>query len=426
MVDQRAQVLIAGGGIIGSAIAAALVERGVRDVCVVDLDLHGRYASSELNAGGVRATWWQEVNIAACRDTIAFFRQHAEEFSFRQHGYLWLYDRRELFETALERQRLQEQLGWGVEILAPDEIGRRFPHLDRAMDKIVGATFSPGDGLVNPNAVRRWYRERAEAGGARFLNRHYIEGVETVEHAPGSRRVEVVHVVEVVKGDPADEARTIEKILTRHRIPPDDTLDHPSLRPEIVVNALGAWSPILSSKLGVRDVAVPVRRQIALVDVRAHNLPGGVELAQLGMVVDASSVYYHPEGPYILAGYSSPAEPSGYDFRYDGDAFFEEEIWPRLALRSSAFERCAHIRGWSGLYSVTPDRSGVVGAVPGFSNLIEAHSFTGRGVMQSRAVGVGVAELICSGRYETLDLSPLASGRFTQDPSTWVTEDLHI
>jgi sarcosine oxidase subunit beta len=425
-LDQNARVLIAGGGIIGSSIAAALVERGVSDVYVVDLDLHGRYASSELNAGGVRATWWQEVNIAACRDTIAFFEEHAEEFSFRRRGYLWLYDKRELFETAVERRRLQERLGWEVEILAPDEVQRRFPHLDRAMEEIVGATFSPGDGLVNPNAVRRFYRERAEAGGARFLNRHYIEGVETGEREPGRRRVELVHVVEVVRGDPADEARTIEKILTRHRIPPEETVDYPSIKADIVVNALGAWSPILSSKLGVRDVAVPVRRQIALVDVRARDLPEGIDLANLGMLVDASCVYYHPEGPYILAGYSSPSEPSGYDFHYDGDRFFEDEIWPRLALRSSAFERCAHIRGWAGLYSVTPDCSGVVGWLPGFSNLIEAHSFTGRGVMQSHAVGRGVAELVCDGRYQTLDLSPLVSGRFVEDPSRRVTEDLHI
>ena len=85
---ERADVLVAGGGIIGSAIACALVERGVRDVCVVDLDLAGTYASSELNAGGARATWWQEVNIAACRDSLAFFREHADELGFRACGYL--------------------------------------------------------------------------------------------------------------------------------------------------------------------------------------------------------------------------------------------------------------------------------------------------------------------------------------------------
>ncbi len=53
----RANVLIVGGGIIGSGIAWALASRGIDDIVVVDLDLAGLYASSELNAGGARATW---------------------------------------------------------------------------------------------------------------------------------------------------------------------------------------------------------------------------------------------------------------------------------------------------------------------------------------------------------------------------------
>jgi glycine/D-amino acid oxidase-like deaminating enzyme len=59
---ERADVLIAGGGIIGSAVAWALARRGFGGIAVVDLDLAGHYASSELNAGGARATWWQPVN----------------------------------------------------------------------------------------------------------------------------------------------------------------------------------------------------------------------------------------------------------------------------------------------------------------------------------------------------------------------------
>jgi sarcosine oxidase subunit beta len=143
------------------------------------------------------------------------------------------------------------------------------------------------------------------------------------------------------------------------------------------------------------------------------------------MIVDASGLYFHPEGAHVLAGYSTPQEAPGYDFEYDGRDFFEAEIWPRLAHRSSSFERCGHVRGWAGLYAVTPDRSGIAGSVAGFANLFEAHSFTGRGVMQSWAVGSAMAALIASGRFADLDLSPLTRARFP-DPTRWVVEELHI
>lgn len=421
----RTRVLIAGGGVIGSAIACALAERGVSDVCVADLDLAGRYASSELNAGGARATWWQEVNIAACRDTLAFFAEHAAELSFRACGYLWLYSDRGLWGRAQERRALQERLGVRVDLLEPAEVARRFPLVDRNLDELCGATFSPGDGLLNPNALRKLYQERAIAGGARFLNRHYLESVELGERG-GRRRVERVHFAEVAKGDPADESRVVEGILTRHRVPAESTVDHVSFRPDVFVVALGAWSPLVSARLGVRGVASPVRRQISIVDVRARDVASGVDLHAGPMTVDASGVYLHPEGPYTLAAYSNRDEPSVYNFAYEGDEFFEREVWPRLAHRFSSFERCHHVRGWAGLYSVTPDCSGVLGPVEGIANALEAHSFTGRGVMQSRAIGRGVAELICDGRYGALDLSPLSPARFAGPRERWVEEDLHI
>jgi glycine/D-amino acid oxidase-like deaminating enzyme len=126
-----------------------------------------------------------------------------------------------------------------------------------------------------------------------------------------------------------------------------------------------------------------------------------------------------------MAGYSIPDESPGFDFDYDGAEFFESFVWPRLAHRASSFERCGHVRGWAGLYAVTPDRSGIAGRVDGFANLFEAHSFTGRGVMQSWAVGQALAELVATGHYTGIDLTPLTRTRFT-DPSRWVVEELHI
>lgn len=427
-MSRRVNVLIVGGGIIGTSIAWSLARRGVNEVTVVDLDLAGVYASSELNAGGARATWWQPVNIESCRATLDFFVEHQQQFGFRPLGYLWLYDDRALYQRSLEMRVIQNERGLGVEALEAGEVGERFPILDRALDEIVGATWSPRDGLVNPNAVRAWYRSEAEALGVSFRNRHYVSGVSTrrTVGSHGSLRVVAsVDVIEVEQGSVTDEAGWIREALTTHRVPSEARVDESRLECDVVINCLGAWSPVFSAKIGITDVTEPVRRQISLVDVHAEDLAPGVELDSLGMIVDASGLYFHPEGPHILAGYSTPNEAPGFDFDYDGVDFFEAEIWPRLAARASSFERCGHVRGWAGLYAVTPDRSGIAGQVAGFGNLFEAHSFTGRGVMQSYAVGCAMASLVATGAWEEVDLSALARSRF-RDPKDWVVEELHI
>jgi sarcosine oxidase subunit beta len=229
----------------------------------------------------------------------------------------------------------------------------------------------------------------------------------------------------VAKQGVLEDALRIRDILVTHRVPADAQQGETRIECSLVVNCLGAWSPVFSAKVGVTDVTEPVRRQICLVDVHSQDLADGVDLEPLGMIVDASDLYFHPEGPHVLAGYSIPDEATGFDFDYDGDAFFETHVWPRLAHRASSFERCGHVRGWSGLYAVTPDRSGIAGPVPGFANFYEAHSFTGRGVMQSYGVGQALAERIDTGRYGALDLSALDRTRFA-DRDRWVVEELHI
>ena len=425
---ERADVLIVGGGVIGTSIAWALANRGVTGIVVVDLDLAGVYASSELNAGGVRATWWQSVNVQSCRATLDFFNEHAESLGFSDRGYLWLYSDPELYAQAIEKRKFQNDCGLGVELLSTPELAERFPILDRGLEEIVGATFSPRDGLVNPNAVRAWYRSEAERLGVVFRNRHYVAGAVTqrVSGAGGSqRRVSAVDVIEVERGELDDTGGTVREILTTHRVPIDKQAGEMRISCDVVVNCLGAWSPIFSSKIGVSDVTEAVRRQICLVDIHREDIAPGASLDDLGMIVDASGLYFHPEGAHILAGFSVPDEAPGFDFGYDGEDFFENEIWQRLAHRSSSFERCGHVRGWAGLYAVTPDCSGIAGKVGSFENLFEAHSFTGRGVMQSHAVGCEMAALIATGRFDACDLSALTRERF-EDPRRWVREELHI
>ncbi len=402
--NTRYDVAIIGAGIIGSSLAMALGERGLRAV-VVDIDLSGRLSSSEKNAGGVRATWWQPVNIALCRASIRYYESIAAEVGFRQKGYLWLYDAA-TWPKALAHLPIQRELGHPIDELTPAQVHRRVPEIDK-LDGIAGATFSPRDGLINSNLLKSHYRERSRALGADYVDRTYVHRVEQ-----GGSEVRLF----CWQSDSMLTDAGLVRLMTQDG-PGEAESGHLI---EIAAHALaitgGAWSPNVLKLVGLDSMTEPVRRQLCIVDSRATSLDA------YGMIVDTSGVYFHNEGPHILAGYSPPEEPAGYSFRYDGEQFFQAEIWPRLFARMSCFERLRHVTGWAGLYAVTPDRSAIVGRPA--DRLYEAHSFSGRGVMQSYGAGQGLANLIATGAWGDYDASALGRDRFTT--GALVAEELHI
>jgi glycine/D-amino acid oxidase-like deaminating enzyme len=403
--SERHDVAIIGAGIVGSSLAMALGERGLKTV-VVDIDLSGRLSSSERNAGGVRATWWQPVNIVLCRASIEYYEKIAVEVGFRQKGYLWLYDA-QTWDRAVSHLDLQRQLGHQIEQLTARDVASRVPEIDQ-LEGIVGATFSPRDGLINPNLLKQHYRARSQELGALYVDRVFIHAIN-----PESDEVRIT----CWQADENLPEEGLMRLMARdeREAEPETGLLF-ELRADALVICAGAWSPNLIKLLGVENLTEAVRRQICLVDNRETNL------AAYGMIVDTSGVYFHNDGPHILAGYSPPGDPPGYSFKYDGEDFFLKEIWPRLYARMSRFERLHHVTGWAGLYEVSPDRSAIIGRLG--ARLYEAHSFSGRGVMQSWGAGQALAELIATGRYESLDASALGRERFKT--GNLMPEELHI
>src|SRR4051794_38621185 len=106
--------LIIGAGVIGSSVAMHLSKKLDAGVRAIDFDLDGSLSSSELNAGGVRATWNQPINIEMAKLTIGYLAQNAEEVGYRDCGYLWLCTP-EKMAGALKAREKQTAMGWDVQ-----------------------------------------------------------------------------------------------------------------------------------------------------------------------------------------------------------------------------------------------------------------------------------------------------------------------
>jgi glycine/D-amino acid oxidase-like deaminating enzyme len=400
MQTVQVDTLIIGAGLVGSSVAMHLARLGAESVRVVDFDLEGSLSSSELNAGGVRATWNQAINIECSKLSIEYYASVAEEVGYRPVGYLWLHTPERLPYAMKARDR-QLSAGWDVEAWDVAELRRRVPFIDKT-DGIAGAVFAPRDGLVNPNLLKNHFRAEARARGVAFDDRRLVRrGQVSAQGVTVECEIFPAQLVPEAKaGILAGQEPSFERQPVRYEA-------------KRVVNCAGPWAPMIAQMLGYACPSHPVRRQVCIFDCRE------VDLTPYGMIVDTSGVYFHPEATNGLAGFGDRAEPIGINYAYDGEKFFMDVIWPALYERSSGFEKLKHLTGWAGLYEVSPDESAIVGAVEQGSvgesgRVFEAHSFSGHGVMHCYAVGRGLAEKMLRGRYETIDLGELSGNRFEQ------------
>ena len=394
------ETLVIGAGLVGSSVAMHLAELGMTGIRVVDFDLEGTLSGSELNAGGVRASFVQPVNIEMSKISIEYFAKIADEIGYRACGYLWLHSPSSL-PGALKARETQMNAGWPVEAWDVDALKRRVPFIDKT-DDLAGALFAPRDGLVNSNLLKNHFRAKARKLGVVFDDRRLAHRAEV--SAAG-----VALDCEIFNQNISQEEKTA--VLSGRAA--EYAIGRQTYQAKRVVNCAGPWAPVIASMLGYQCPSRPVRRQVCIFDCRE------VDLTPYGMMIDTSGVYFHPEASNGLAGFANRNEPSGINFEYDGSAFFEELVWPSLYERSSKFERLRHLTGWSGLYEVSPDETSIIGEAQGLSTgplgrIFEAHSFSGHGVMHSYGAGLALAELMIRGRYETLDAAPFSGGRFAK------------
>jgi FAD-dependent oxidoreductase domain-containing protein 1 len=372
-VERGRHIVIIGGGVIGSAIAAFLGERGAADgVTIIERDPSYRRASSALSTSSIRQQFSTALNIELSRAGIAFLRTVRDAVGLVEPGYLYLAS--EAGRDTLARQHaVQRRCGAPVALLSANELQRRFPWLDTA-GLALGSLGLSGEGWFDGYGLLQLLRRRAIEAGARYV----ID--EAVGFESGGSRIAAVRLA---GGD--------------------------KLRCDIAVDAAGPWATRVAEWAGIDLPVRPRRRSVYVFDCR--DRPAGFPLT-----IDPSGLWFRPEGAYTICGMPSPsgADPDEPPLELEHERW-EPELWPALAQRVPAFAAVKLIGGWAGYYDYnTFDQNAVVGPAPGIDNLILANGFSGHGLQHAPAVGRAIAEWLTAGRYVSLDLSPLGYERIAK------------
>src|SRR5438445_378693 len=372
-----ADVVIIGGGIVGSSVDYHLATAGCRNILVVERETHLGKGSTGKSMGGVRAQFSTPVNIQMSLYSIPFYASFDERLGhpagYRPQGYLFCATNHK--HMAYLRTNYEKQVALGlkdVRLITTDEIREMFSQL--RSDDIVGGSFCSTDGFVDPYSAMIGFMTWAADHGAKLWKNTLVTGIQR-------------------------DARGIAEVVTTQA----------TVATRKVVNAAGPWAAEVAKMAGVDLPVEPLRRMLVPTepfDQFPHSAP---------MIVDMSNgFHFRPEGLGFLLAWNDPKETPGYKTEVDPE--FIEKILTRAADRVPVFENLAvnPKRAWAGLYEITPDHHPILGEAPDVPGFFLANGFSGHGVMHAPATGKILSDLILTGKCDRIDACLLHFTRFAE------------
>ena len=356
----HAQVVVIGGGVVGTSVLYHLTKAGWKDVLLIErAELT---SGSTWHAAGGMHTVNGDPNVAKLQQYTIQLYKEIEQISGQSCGVhitggVMLAGTRERLDWLKMAKARGRYLKMELEIISVDEAAKLFPLMDKR--HFVGAMYDPIEGHVDPYGVTHAYAKSAQIGGA-----------EIVRHT------------------------RVTDLQARQDGSWDVITDKGNVHAEHVVNAAGLWAREVGRMVGLELPVLAMEHQY-LITGDMPELAGKKE--QLHAIDFEGEIYLRQErggmlmGTYERAGVPWSPQTTPWDFGQDLLPNDLERIAPSLAVgfeHFPALEPAGIKKVVNGPFTFAPDGNPLVGPIRGLRNF-----WVACGVMAgfSQGGGVGLA-----------------------------------
>jgi len=381
-MQDSAQVVIIGGGIIGCSVAYHLTKMGWKDVVVLE---KGELTSgSTWHAAGLVGQFRNDRNLTRMLQySVSLYQELEKETGlttgWQQTGCLHLAKTKERMYELKGGATTARSFGLEMNMITPKEAHDLCPIIE--YDDLIGAAFMPTDGQADPAGITQAMAKGARNRGATFYERTLVTGFDI-------------------------QNKRVKSIKT----------DKGDIKCETVVNCCGMWGYQMGELMGVNVPLVPFQHQF-LVTETIDSMPK----KQIPTIRDKDNLIYYKEevGGLVMGGYERNGIPWATDGvpndfisqLLDPDYDHFEQLSTPSMKRTPCLESAGIARLVNGPEAFTSDGDAIMGPAPELDNCFVAAGFNAFGIAAGGGAGRMMAEWIINGE-PSLNIWPLDIRRF--------------
>jgi heterotetrameric sarcosine oxidase gamma subunit len=363
----RADVVIIGGGVVGTSIAYHLTKIGIANTVL--LERKQLTSGTTWHAAGLVGQLRANRNLTElAKYTTGLFegleQETGQATGFKQNGSISVALTEGRMEELKRGASMAKNFGLEVNVISVGEIQERLPHYNLA--GAAGGVFLPKDGQVNPIDVTQALAAGARKGGAKIFENTKVTRI-------------------VLKNGKAVGVETAAGFLEADRI----------------VVAAGMWSRTLGRSIGV-NIPLHAAEHFYIVTEPIEFLPRNMPVVR---IPDECTYYKEDAGKLLIGAFEPVAKPWATDGIPEDHAFetLPEDMEHFEPILNDAVKRVALLESagialfFNGPESFTPDDRYYLGETPEVKNLFVATGFNSIGIQSSGGAGLVLSQWIKSG-----------------------------